>query len=67
MDLEKVRRLVALEWAKKILQSADFSSMQTFSEEQEWAWMVVESSYYDGLITYGQLWDMCPKIPIPRE
>lgn len=67
MDLERVRRLVALEWARKILQSADFSAMQTFTEEQNWAFMVAEQSYCDGLISYFELWDMCPKIPLPRE
>lgn len=66
--LQRIKRLVAIELARKILASADFSlGLELLTEEQQDAYLFVEGLYYDGRLRYDELWAMCPKNPLPPE
>jgi hypothetical protein len=65
-ELEKLKREVALELARKTMENADWSrGYESLTEEQKSAYDWLESLFYDGEITYGQLWKMCPRYPLP--
>lgn len=67
VEFEKLKRDVALEMCRIALSTADFSlGMDLLTEEQHHWYCWLEALYYDGEITYGQLWERCPKIPLPR-
>lgn len=65
-ELERIKRAVALELARKTLSRADWSrGYESLTEEQRAAYDWLEALYFDGEISYGQLWALCPRNPLP--
>lgn len=66
-ELERLKRAVAIELARKALESADWSrGYESLTENQRSAYDWLESLYYDGEITYRELWALCPRYPLPN-
>lgn len=67
-ELEILRREVALELARKALETADFScGLDRLTADQLDVYDWLEMLYYDGEISYGQLWALCPSNPLPSK
>lgn len=67
-ELAHMKTLVGIEMARKILASANFAhGLDLLTQEQRDAYEFIEALYYEGEITYRQLWAMCPMIPLPEE
>ena len=65
-QLVRMKKLAALALAKKILSTADFShGVEKLTEEQLDVYNFIEMLYYDGEITYRELWAMCPRNLLP--
>lgn len=67
-EFERLKRSVALEMARKALEKADFSlgtELLTEDESLTYAWL--EMLFYDGEISYYELWACCPRSPLPKE
>ena len=65
-ELERLKRAVALELARKAMSTADWScGYKSLTEEQRAVYDWLEALYYDNEITYGQLWSLCPHYPLP--
>ena len=59
-ELAALKKQVAIEMARQTLEGADFSrGDELLTESQRDAYDFIEMLYYDGEITYGQLWSMC--------
>ena len=67
-DLAVIGFEAGLELARKTLSTADFSQgLELLTDEQREVYYWIEMLYYDGEITYKQLWDLCPRNPLPKE
>lgn len=61
-EFARLKKNVAIELARITLASADFSQdLDLLTEAQLDAYLFVEMLWYDGELTYGQLWAMCPR------
>jgi hypothetical protein len=50
------------------LADADFScGLDLLTEAQRHAYAYIETLYYDGELTYRELWAMCPMNPLPSR
>jgi hypothetical protein len=66
-ELARLKTAVAIEYCRQILSTADMSNegCHKLTDEQNEALDFLTVLYYDGEITYGELWRMMPKNPLP--